>query len=91
MLHSPLIGEVYGRDAIVAALRRQRDSFEEFRQEPHAVLADDEHVVALVNLTVRQKGQEVRAHQVIVAHANDQGQIKEYWSMFDADALKAGR
>ena len=88
VFRSPLLGEVKGREAIIAALKRQRDAFEEFSQEAHAVLADDDHVVALVNVNARSKGQDVKAQQVIVIHTTDQGQIKEFWSMFDTDALK---
>src|SRR2546423_1128662 len=62
---SPLLGEVRGREAIIAALKRQRDAFEEFSQEAHAVLADDDHVVALVNVNARSKGQDVKAQKAM--------------------------
>ena len=86
--HGALVGEQRGRDAVVAALKKQRAGFEEFRAEPHAILADADHTVALVNLAVRTGGKAVTAQQVIVVHSNDQGQINEMWTMLDADALK---
>lgn len=88
VFHGVLLGELRGRDAIISALKKQRQDFDEFRQEPHAILADEEHTVALVNLTTRKGGQEIKAQQVIVVHSNDQGQIREVWTMFDADTMK---
>jgi SnoaL-like domain len=86
--HGVLVGELRGRDAVAAGVAKQRTGFDEFRAEPHAILADDEHTVALVNLKVRAGGKDINAQQVIVLHTNDQGQISEMWSMLDADALK---
>jgi len=88
VLHGVLVGDLRGRDAIVSALEKQRASYDEFRQEPHAILADEDHTVALVNVTMRRGGQEIKAQQVLVVHANDQGQIREVWAMFDPDATK---
>jgi limonene-1,2-epoxide hydrolase len=88
VFHGVLLGDVRGRDAIVSALKKQRLDYDEFRQEPHAILADGEHTVALVNLTTRKGGQEIKAQQVIVVHDNDQGQMQEIWTMFDADTMK---
>lgn len=86
--HGVFIGEQRGRDAVVAALKKQRAAFEKFQAEPHAILADAEHTIALVNLTVRTAGKDIAAQQVIVVHSNDQGQISEMWTMLDADAVK---
>lgn len=88
VMHGVLLGELKGRDAIIAAFKKQREGYEEFRSDPHAILADDEHTVALVNLKIRRDGQEINAQQVIVVHTNDQGQISELWTMLDADTLK---
>jgi limonene-1,2-epoxide hydrolase len=88
VLHGVLLGEVRGRDAIVSALKKQRETYDEFRQEPHAILADADHTVALVNVTMRRGGQEIKAQQVLVVHDNDQGQIRELWAMLDADTMK---
>lgn len=89
VLRGSLVPEVRGRDAVVAALKEAPGRFEEFRQEPHAILADGEHVVALVNLTVKPRGGEtVQAQQVLVVHTNDKGQITEMWGMIEPEALK---
>lgn len=88
VMRGSLVGEVRGRDAVVAALKQAPKMFEEFRQEPHAILADQDHVVALVNLKVKSRGQTVEAQQVLVVHTNDQGQVTEMWGMIEPEALK---
>ncbi len=77
--HSVIWGEIRGADAIRSALRKQRDALDDIKLEPHAILADDDHVVALLNMTVRAKGQTLEVKLVQVAHVNDQGQIVELW------------
>src|SRR5438552_19142 len=57
VMRGSLMGEVRGRDAVVAALKKMPTMFEEFRQEPHAILADNDHVVAIINLKVKSGGQ----------------------------------
>jgi hypothetical protein len=88
VLRGSLVPEVRGRDAVVAALKKAPTIFEEFHQEPHAILADNDHVVALINLKVKTKGRTVEGQQVLVVHTNDQGQITEMWGMIEPEALK---
>ena len=88
VMRGSLMGEVRGRDAVVAALKKMPTMFEEFRQEPHAILADNDHVAALINLKVKSRGKTVEAQQVMVVHTNDQGQVTELWAMIEPEALK---
>ena len=88
VMRGSLLGEVRGRDAVVAALKKMPTMFEEFRQEPHAILADNDHVVALINLKVKSGGQTIEAQQVLVVHSTDQGEVTELWSMIEPEALK---
>jgi len=88
VMRGSLMGEVRGRDAVVAALKKMPTMFEEFRQEPHAILADNDHVVALINLKVKSGGQTIEAQQVLVVHSTDQGEVTELWSMIEPEALK---
>src|SRR5256886_17177758 len=66
VMRGSLMGEIRGRDAVVAALKKIPAMFEEFRQEQHAILADNDHVVALINLRVKSRGETVEAQQVMV-------------------------
>lgn len=87
--HSVIWGEVKGADAIRATQRKQRDAFDDVKLEPHAILADDDHVVALLNLTIRSKGQTIEQKLVQVAHVNDRGQVTELWGTGgDPEAVK---
>src|SRR5690349_15504975 len=88
VLHGSLVPEARGRDAVVAALKKGPSSFEEFLQEPHAILADNDHVVALINLKVKTKGRTIEGQQVLVVHTNDQGQVTEMWGMIEPETLK---
>jgi hypothetical protein len=88
VMHGALLGELRGRDAIVAAFKKQREGFDRVHWEPHAILADDDHTVALINATISRQGQEIKAQQVVVLHTNEQGQISELWTTIDAEALK---
>jgi SnoaL-like protein len=71
VMHGALLGELRGRDAIVAAFKKQREGFDRFHWEPHAILADDDHTVALINATIGRQGQEISAQQVITPTSKD--------------------
>ena len=88
VMRGSLVGEARGRDAVVAALKKMPTMFEEFRQEPHAILADNDHIVALINLKVKSGGKTIEAQQVLVVHSTDQGEVTELWAMIEPEALK---
>src|SRR5437773_12295416 len=54
-----LMGEVRGRDAVVAALKKMPTMFEEFRQQPDAILEVGDLVMALINLIDKSRGKTV--------------------------------
>ena len=90
---NPLAGDFRGKEAIFgnfAQLRQQTDSFE---QDVHAILADDEHTVALVNVTVTRGGKTVTGQQALVFHIVD-GKATEVWvaptDQYAFDELFAG-
>ena len=47
---------------------------------PHAVLADDDHVVALINTSQTRNDRSFNGQGVIVFHVND-GKIREAWTI----------
>ncbi len=81
-------GDVNGKQAIREFLTQQAQEFEEFRFEPHDVLASDEHVVALVSSTLRRQGQTYQSRLVHVFHLNDEGKTKEGWVFAEPETLK---
>ena len=86
--HGFLLGDLTGRDAIVSGLKKMSQT-DDFRGlETHDVLANDEHVVALITLKARRNGEDVDARQALIIHANDQGQVTEEWVFPDPASLK---
>jgi ketosteroid isomerase-like protein len=74
---------VDGRDAVLARMTGSVAHIEG-RIDVHDVLADDEHVVAMLNVSLRkQDGSEVSYTAVEVAHMSD-GRVTERWSFMDA-------
>lgn len=47
---------------------------------PHAILADDDHVVALINTSQTRNGRSFNGEAVIVFHVRD-GKITEAWTI----------
>ncbi len=57
--------------------------------QPHAILADDEHVVALITANLSRGDDALTASNVFVFHVND-GKVSEVWtSSFDQYAVDA--
>ena len=73
-------GEYHGRDAVFGLLGK---IFEitggSLRIDPHAVFADDEHGVALVNVSGSRDGRIINVNAVHVMHLRD-GKVAEFWN-----------
>jgi uncharacterized protein len=77
---SQLAGDYRGRDAVFAFFGRLMEVTEgSFRLDVHAVLADDEHAVALVVGTASRGGRSVTDNAAHVLHMRD-GKVTEYWN-----------
>jgi ketosteroid isomerase-like protein len=50
-----------------------------FRADLHAVLADDEHAVALVAIAASRGGRSVEVNEAHVFHMRD-GKVAEFWN-----------
>ena len=83
-----VLGEVKGRQAILASGREVMGKVEELKLEPHDILANDEHVVALLKVTIRSKGRTIETNGVEAYHFDDEGNIKEGWAHFEAEKFK---
>jgi hypothetical protein len=76
-----------GKAALMESAR-QVIKLDEFKIEPHDILANDEHVVALNKVTIRNKGQTAEFLGAEVFHLNDEGKIQEGWAHYDAEKMK---
>jgi uncharacterized protein len=76
---SQLAGEYRGRDAVFAFFGKLMEVTEgSFHLDVHALLADDEHAVALVVNTASRGGRSITGNAAHVFHVRD-GKVTEYW------------
>ncbi len=84
-----IAGDFEGKQAVFGSFARIPQEADSFSQEVHAILADDDHVVALVNATATRRGATATLAQVFVFHVED-GKAKEIWvTPFDQAAADA--
>jgi uncharacterized protein len=74
-----LAGEYRGRDAVYQFFGRLMEITEgSFHIDVHAVLADDDHGVALVRMTASRGGKSSTTNDAHVFHLRD-GRVTEFW------------
>jgi uncharacterized protein len=74
----PASGDFEGKEAIFGGFARIPQETDSFHQEIHAILADDEHAVALINTTAARGGKTLEFGQVFVFHVTG-GKMTEAW------------
>ena len=85
----PASGDFEGKEAIFGGFARIPQETDSFGQEIHAILADDEHAVALIETTVSRGGKDLRYNAVFVFHVTG-GKMTEAWvTMVDQAAVDA--
>lgn len=72
-------GDYHGADATLK-LFADISAEAEVENVPHAILADDDHVVVLINVTARRGDETHENHNVFVMHVDD-GKLSEAWVM----------
>ncbi len=75
---TPVSGDFEGKEAIFGNFARLRQETDSLQQDIHAILADDEHAVALVNTTLTRGGKTLTAQQMFVFHVTG-GKATEVW------------
>jgi ketosteroid isomerase-like protein len=70
-------GDYRGIDQVMDYME-QVSSDADIENRPHAILADDEHVVALMESTLAREGTSIEANAVFVFHVDD-GKLSEAW------------
>jgi uncharacterized protein len=73
-----LSGDFVGKQAVFGNFALIPAETDAFSQEIHAIVADDEHTVALVNATLTRHGNTATFGQVFVFHIEG-GKAKEVW------------
>ncbi len=75
-----LSGDYEGKEAVLGYLGQiMAETGGTFSNEIHDMLANDEHVTVLVNMTGERNGKQMEMNAVLVLHVAD-GQMKEFWA-----------
>ncbi len=81
-------GDFKGKDAAIAAIARYPQEFQDITLDFHDIVANDNHVVALVNSSSKRNGKTYQDQIVYVFHINDQGKTTEAWIIADTEQAK---
>ena len=81
-------GDFSGREAILADMAQFAQTFNDIQLDLHDILANENHVVALVNSSVKRNGKAYDDHQTFIFHLNEQGKTTETWIVSDTEQLK---
>jgi ketosteroid isomerase-like protein len=82
---NPLAGECRGHEGVREYHRKVSEllgSLDDLNAPVHAVLANDEHVVRLIQITCRKGDQEVEWRHIEVYHVRD-GKLDRVWKHVD--------
>lgn len=83
VFHSPVFPQPIGKDALRAATQRILDTTDEYSLEPHDILANDDHVVAVLMVHGRRGDRVLNERGVHVIHIDGEGKISELWAVTD--------
>jgi ketosteroid isomerase-like protein len=81
-------GDFKGKDAALGAIARYPQTLEDITLDFHDMLANDKHVVALVNSSFKRAGKTYQDQLVYIFHINDRGKATEGWIIADTELAK---
>ena len=81
-------GDFKGKDAALGAIARYPQELEDITLDFHDIVANDKHVVALVNTSFKRNGEAYQDQVVYIFHVTDQGKASEGWIIADTELAK---
>jgi ketosteroid isomerase-like protein len=81
-------GDFKGKDAAIGAIARYPQELQDIKLDFHDIVANDKHVVALVNSSFKRSGKTYQDQLVYVFHMNDEGKTTEGWIIADTELAK---
>lgn len=81
-------GDFKGKEAALGAIARYPQQLEDIKLDFHDIVANDKHVVALVNSSFKRGGKTFQDQIVYIFHINDQGKTTEAWIIADTEMAK---
>jgi ketosteroid isomerase-like protein len=82
-------GEHRGKQAVIANILDFAQSFQDIKMDLHDVVANDNHIVALVTTSATRNGKAYKSQETYVFHVNNDAKITEAWAITDTEQLKA--
>ena len=81
-------GDFKGKEAAMGAIARYPQELQDIKLDFHDIVANDNHVVALVNSSFKRNGKTYQDQIVYVFHINDQAKTTEGWIIADTELAK---
>jgi ketosteroid isomerase-like protein len=81
-------GDFKGKEAALGAIARYPQALEDIKLDFHDIMANDKHVVALVNSSFKRGGKTYEDQIVYIFHINDQAKATEAWIIADTELAK---
>jgi ketosteroid isomerase-like protein len=81
-------GDFKGKEAAIGAIARYPQALEDITLDFHDIVANDKHVVALVNTSFKRGGKTYQDQVVYIFHINDQAKATEGWIVADTELAK---
>jgi ketosteroid isomerase-like protein len=82
-------GDFKGKEAALGAIARYPQELQDIELDFHDFVANDKHVVALVNSSFKRNGKTYHDQIVYIFHVNDQGKTTEGWIIADTELAKS--
>jgi ketosteroid isomerase-like protein len=81
-------GDFKGKEAAIGAIARYPQELQDITLDFHDFIANDKHIVALVNSSFKRNGKSYQDQLVYIFHVNDQGKATEAWLIADTELAK---
>ena len=85
---SPFAGDHRGKQAVIQNILNFAQTYQDINLEAHDFVANDKHVVALVNSSVARNGKTYKSQEAYVFHVNDDAKVSEVWAITDTEQVK---
>jgi ketosteroid isomerase-like protein len=82
-------GDHRGKQAVIANIVDFAQSYQDIKMDLHDIVANEQHVVALVTTSVSRSGKSYKSQETYVFHVNNDAKITEAWAITDTEQLKA--
>ncbi len=82
-------GDHRGKQAVIANILDFAQSYQDISMNLHDIVANEQHVVALVTTSVSRNGKSYKSQETYVFHVNNDAKITEAWAITDTEQLKA--